>query len=59
MKASITPARDAATVFLPDRIGIFPDRDLNVSLYRWLAAWFATVPATPRSRNLIRCGVIS
>ncbi len=40
------PARDAATVFLPDRIGIFPDRDLNVSLYRWLAAWFATVPAT-------------
>jgi nitric oxide reductase NorD protein len=31
-------------VFLPDRIAVFPDRDLNASLYRWLAAWFATVP---------------
>ena len=38
------PGRDAATVFLPDRIAIFSDRDLNASLYLWLAAWFATVP---------------
>jgi nitric oxide reductase NorD protein len=38
------PGRDAATVFLPDRIAVFPDRELNASLYRWLAAWFATVP---------------
>ena len=38
------PGRDDATVFLPDRIAIFGDRDLNVSLYRWLAAWFATTP---------------
>lgn len=38
------PGRDGATVFLPDRIAVFPDRDLNASLYRWLAAWFATVP---------------
>ena len=38
------PGRDAATVFLPDRIAIFPDRDLNASLYRWLAAWFAAAP---------------
>lgn len=38
------PGRDAATVFLPDRIAVFSDRDLNASLYLWLAAWFATVP---------------
>jgi nitric oxide reductase NorD protein len=38
------PGRDAATIFLPDRIAIFPDRVLNASLYRWLAAWFAAAP---------------
>ncbi|MCP3467790.1 nitric oxide reductase activation protein NorD [Bradyrhizobium sp. CCGUVB23] len=38
------PGRDAATIFLPDSIAIFEDRALNVSLYRWLAAWFATAP---------------
>ena len=45
-RASISPGRDAATVFLPVRIAIFPDRDMNASLYRWLAAWFATVTVT-------------
>jgi len=38
------PGRDAATIFLPDRIALFPDRALNASLYRWLAAWFAVAP---------------
>ncbi|MCP3374510.1 nitric oxide reductase activation protein NorD [Bradyrhizobium cajani] len=38
------PGRDAATIFLPDSIAIFPDRALNASLYRWLAAWFAAAP---------------
>ncbi|WP_027578881.1 VWA domain-containing protein [Bradyrhizobium sp. Ai1a-2] len=38
------PGRDAATIFLPERIALFPDRALNAALYRWLAAWFATVP---------------
>lgn len=38
------PGRDAATVFLPDSIAIFPDRALNAALYRWLAAWFASAP---------------
>ena len=38
------PGRDAATILLPDRIAIFPDRALNAALYRWLAAWFATAP---------------
>ncbi|MCK1302626.1 MULTISPECIES: VWA domain-containing protein [unclassified Bradyrhizobium] len=38
------PGRDAATVFLPDRIAIFADRGLNACLYRWLAAWFAVAP---------------
>lgn len=35
------PGRDGATVFLPDSIAVFADRDLNAQLYRWLAAWFA------------------
>ncbi|MGV7213336.1 VWA domain-containing protein [Bradyrhizobium sp. UFLA05-112] len=39
------PGRDAATIFLPDSVAIFEDRALNASLYRWLAAWFATAPA--------------
>jgi len=38
------PGRDAATIFLPDRIAIFPNRELNAALYRWLAAWFAAAP---------------
>lgn len=40
------PGRDGATVFLPDSIALFPDRELNALLYRWLAAWFATAPVT-------------
>ncbi|MDA9468994.1 nitric oxide reductase activation protein NorD [Bradyrhizobium sp. CCBAU 53415] len=53
------PGRDAATIFLPDRIAIFPDRALNASLYRWLAAWFAAAPietiaeADPLRRDLL------
>ncbi|MBR0816956.1 nitric oxide reductase activation protein NorD [Bradyrhizobium liaoningense] len=38
------PGRDAATIFLPDSIAIFADRELNATLYRWLAAWFAFAP---------------
>ncbi|WP_065751152.1 nitric oxide reductase activation protein NorD [Bradyrhizobium paxllaeri] len=38
------PGRDRATVFLPERIALFPNRELNALLYRWLAAWFATAP---------------
>ncbi|RAI39330.1 nitric oxide reductase activation protein NorD [Rhodoplanes roseus] len=49
------PARDAATLFLPARIALYPDHDLNVALYRWLAAWFATVPlATIEEPDLLR-----
>ncbi|SEM48699.1 VWA domain-containing protein [Bradyrhizobium sp. OK095] len=39
------PGRDSATIFLPDSIAIFPDRELNAALYRWLAAWFAFAPS--------------
>ena len=35
------PGRDGATIFLPESIAVFPDRELNAELYRWLAAWFA------------------
>ncbi|MFC0239419.1 nitric oxide reductase activation protein NorD [Rhodopseudomonas telluris] len=35
------PGRDEATLFLPERIALFPDAALNRALYRWLAAWFA------------------
>lgn len=45
------PGRDGGTVFLPERIALFPDSDLNATLYRWLAAWFATAP-TPGLRAL-------
>jgi len=53
------PGRDAATIFLPDCIAIFPDRELNAALYRWLAAWFAFAPteaigeADPLRRDLL------
>ena len=53
------PGRDDATVFLPDRIAVFPDRALNDQLYRWLAAWFAIQPdpeigdADPLRRDLL------
>ena len=57
-RASIIPARDGATVFLPDRIALFPDRELNAMLYRWLAAWFATAPVA-RPTISTRCGAIS
>jgi nitric oxide reductase NorD protein len=38
------PGRDAATLFLPERVALFADARLNRALYRWLAAWFALVP---------------
>src|SRR4051794_36475433 len=34
------PGRDAATLFLPEKIAFFPNRSLNRALYLWLAAWF-------------------
>jgi nitric oxide reductase NorD protein len=52
------PGRDGATLFLPERIALFPDAALNRALYRWLAAWFAVVPvetipeADPLRRDL-------
>jgi nitric oxide reductase NorD protein len=55
----VHPGRDAATLFLPDGIALYPDRALNASLYRWIAAWFATVPvdamdeADPLRRDLL------
>ena len=52
------PGRDGATVFLPPRIDLFPDRELNASLYRWLAAWFAPVPAAAIDEPT-RCGATS
>ncbi|KAB0266813.1 nitric oxide reductase activation protein NorD [Microvirga brassicacearum] len=53
------PGRDAATLFLPPRIEIFPSSALNRSLYFWLAAYFAHVPtsaigeADPLRRDLL------
>jgi nitric oxide reductase NorD protein len=41
------PGRDAATLFLPPRIELFPSSALNRSLYLWLAAYFAHVPTDP------------
>ena len=41
------PGRDAATLFLPPRIELFPSSVLNRSLYLWLAAYFAHVPTSP------------
>ncbi|PSC02654.1 protein norD [Alsobacter soli] len=38
------PGRDSASLFLPEQVALFPDRQLNIALYRWLAAWFAVVP---------------
>lgn len=53
------PGRDGATVFLPESIAIFADREFNAQLYRWLAAWFAVQPlssateADPLRRDLV------
>jgi nitric oxide reductase NorD protein len=53
------PGRDAATIFLPERIALFPDRDLNAALYRRLAAWFATVPlAAIDETDPLRCDLL-
>jgi nitric oxide reductase NorD protein len=41
------PGRDAATLFLPPKIELFPSSALNRSLYFWLAAYFAYVPTEP------------
>lgn len=38
------PGRDGATLFLPERIALFPDPALNRALYLWLAVWFSVVP---------------
>ncbi|HYD30654.1 MAG TPA: VWA domain-containing protein [Azospirillaceae bacterium] len=44
-----TASLDGATLALPARLDVFPDRFLNEALYEWLAAFFAhTGPATPR-----------
>ncbi|WP_201862961.1 nitric oxide reductase activation protein NorD [Microvirga soli] len=53
------PGRNAATLFLPPKIEIFPSSALNRSLYFWLAAYFAYVPtetineADPLRRDLL------
>ncbi|QFU14828.1 nitric oxide reductase activation protein NorD [Microvirga thermotolerans] len=53
------PGRDPATLFLPARVELFPARELNRSLYLWLAAYFAHVPmraqdeADPLRRDLL------
>jgi nitric oxide reductase NorD protein len=53
------PGRDAATLFLPPKIEIFPSSALNRSLYVWLVAYFAYVPtesineADPLHRDLL------
>jgi nitric oxide reductase NorD protein len=53
------PCRDAATLFMPESIALFPDHGLNRALYHWLAAWFATVPVVtidepdPLRRDLV------
>ena len=41
------PGRDAATLFLPPKIELFPSSVLNRSLYLWLAAYFAHMPTEP------------
>lgn len=41
------PGRDAATLFLPTRIELFPSHALNRALYLWIAAYFAHVPMEP------------
>jgi len=41
------PGRDAATLFLPPRIDLFPSATLNRALYLWLAAYFAHVSLEP------------
>jgi len=41
------PGRDAATLFLPPRIELFPSSVLNRALYLWLAAYFAHVSMEP------------
>jgi nitric oxide reductase NorD protein len=53
------PGRDGATIFLPESIGVFADRELNAELYGWLAAWFAVQPVSsidavdPLQRDLL------
>jgi nitric oxide reductase NorD protein len=53
------PGRDGATVFLPESIAVFADRELNAELYSWLAAWFAVQPVAaieavdPLQRDLL------
>jgi nitric oxide reductase NorD protein len=56
----VQPGRDDATLFLPERIALFPDGALNRALYRWLAAWFAVAPTEPiRETNPLRRDLLS
>lgn len=45
------PGRDSASLFLPERIDLFPDRALNSALYHWLTAYFAMVPTVTISET--------
>ncbi len=53
------PGRDGDTIFLPPMLDVFPERALNGSLYRWLAAFFAhlpcraSLPEDPLRRDLL------
>jgi len=38
------PLRDEATLMLPPKIALFPDRRLNYDLYVWLAGYMAIMP---------------
>lgn len=59
------PGRDTVSIFLPDSLAIFADRELNAALYRWLAAWFAFAPvdtigeADPLRRDLLNLRRVS
>jgi nitric oxide reductase NorD protein len=54
------PGRDDRTLFLPERIALFPNKALNRSLFHWLAAYFTMVPVEsigetdPLRRDLLR-----
>lgn len=45
------PGRDHATLMLPPEIDLFPDRDLNLDLYVWLAAYMATMEIEPAAQH--------
>ncbi len=41
------PSLDHTTLFLPERIGLFAEAELNRRLYFWLAAFFTTLDRLP------------